>query len=95
MSAEKRAVGDALAILAYVSPAALARAMGIAPSTLYAYADPARATRPGPKRLYQAAHMMRLCARELDAIAEAVTDTARSAEPAVRGKSGETLPIVG
>jgi hypothetical protein len=91
---EKQAVEELLQFLSGVGAAKIASAMGVALSTLYSYSDRSRPNRPGPKRLLQASHLLRVQAEELAKLADAVATTARKASPAVRGRSGETLPVM-
>ena len=92
--ADKRVVAYVLLVFSRVSATALARAMGVALSTVYAYAEDGRPNRPGPKRLFQAAYMVRLCARELDQLADSLAKTARRTPPNERGPRGRTLPVI-
>ena len=91
---EKLAVEELIHFLGTVAPATVAKAMGIAQSTLYSYSDRKRPNRPGPKRLYQASYLLRVQANALTELAEAISATARDSAPAVRGRSAETMPDI-
>jgi hypothetical protein len=83
---EKHAVRFVLTTLGATTPRAVARAMGVALSTLYSYSDINRTNRPSAKRLYRAAHLLRLQAEDLRRTADYLVEVARHAGPARRGR---------
>jgi hypothetical protein len=92
---EKQAVEVLVDFLGSIAPGTVAKAMGVAQSTLYSYSDYNRPNRPGPKRLYQASHLLRIQAKALADLADAIAATAGESAPALRGRSAETTPKVG
>jgi hypothetical protein len=83
---EKTAMGIALRSVAFITPRTLARVMGIDVSTLYAYANPKRQTRPSQKRLYLAAFLLRRLAWQCANAAQQLETTAATTLPDRRGR---------
>lgn len=90
---EKLEVRRALAILSSTNPRVLAKAMGCATSTLYAYADPKRPNRPSPIHLYRAAHFLKLLTAEVSIAAESFLKAARASTPAPRGRPAKVRRV--
>lgn len=79
----KLAVRGALSTLAFSGTKYLAQAMGIAPPTLYAYADKKREIKPDRSTLYAAAYFLRRLVRLIDQAADTLEGEAeRTAAPA-------------
>lgn len=84
--AEKHAIRALLLSLSQATPSVLASALGVASSTLYAYADPKRQNRPGPEELLRAAYLCDRLGRELQLLGESMRGVARHSRPVKRGR---------
>jgi hypothetical protein len=90
---EKQAIRAAIAVMAQTSPTTLAAVMGIAPATLYAYADEKRPGRPGKKQLHLAAFYFRYVAYEARRAADALDTIAPDAIALHRGRPATRSPV--
>jgi hypothetical protein len=81
---EKVAVSFVLDAL-HLSPTELAEFLGVGVATLYAWVDPKRTMRPGPKRLGALEVWLRFAIHRLELVAEQVRWAAMHAEPVKRG----------